>query len=401
MMNDETWLVAIGAGRWQMPGIKAAKRAGLKVLAIDGSESAPGLSLADKSAIADIREAGPVISAITASGICPKGAISFCNEAGMLTTAAVREHFNLPGARLETVEAMTRKDRQRHLWTEAGLPCPQWFVVQTLTEAETALSSINATAIVKPVDSAGSRGVTVVQPGSSLQEAFQHALDMSLSRKVIIETFIVGVEHTVETFSHEGQTSVLAITAKKKVPGTSNTVASELASAQMTDEGRDNLSVLCKKALAALEYTDGPGHTEFLLTAEGDFYLVESAGRGGGFMVADGIVPQVSGFDLATACAVQAVGRTPPTPVQQPWKSIVLRFIPSKAGRVMSIAGFDATDEIPGVISEPMVTLGQEVGRASSDGDRMAYILSVAATFKEAQRLADAKEQRISITIQP
>lgn len=401
MMNDETWLVAVGAGRWQIPGIQAAKHAGLKVLAVDGLATAPGLEVADRFEIADIRDPQATIEAVSRAGIRPSGAIAFCNEAGMLTTAALREYFNLPGARTETVEALTRKDVQRKLWTEAGLPCPQWFVVETLEQAVDALKTIGVKAIVKPVDSAGSRGVTVIEPGTPVDDAFGHALKMSLSGKVIIESFITGVEHTVETFTHKGETTVLAITAKKKVPGTSNTVASELASAQLNLEQREGLSSLCARALAALGYAGGPGHTEFLQTAEGDFYLVESAGRGGGFMVADGIVPQVSGFDLATACAVQAVGQTPARPDKLLWKSIVLRFVPSQAGRVTAIAGFAPEDEIPDVLSEPMVAIGQEVGRAASDGDRMAYILSTANTLEEALELADAREQRIHITVRP
>lgn len=401
MMNDETWLVAVGAGRWQLPGIRAAKNAGLKVLAVDGVASAPGLKIADRFEIADICDAEATIQAVVRSGIKPSGAIAFCNEAGMLSSAALRERFNLPGEQSEVVEAMIRKDRQRALWTQAGLPCPPWFAVDTVESAEDAARVINAKLIVKPVDSAGSRGITVLEAGQPVAEAFRHALKMSLSGKVIIEHFITGVEHTVETFTHDGKTSVLAITAKKKVPGTGNTVASELATAQLDDAARAKLSKLCIQALHALGYSHGPGHTEFLLTPEGEFFLVESAGRGGGFMVADGIVPQVSGFDLAKACSLQAVGQNPEFPDLLNSRSVVLRFVPSLAGRVAAISGFSAQDEIPGVLSEPMVTVGQDVGRASSDGDRMAYILSTADTLEEALRLADAREARIHITVQP
>lgn len=398
-MSDDTWLIAVGAGRWQVPGIQAARTAGLKVLAVDGDPKALGFADADQSLAVDIRDAAQVIAATEQTGIRPAGAIAFCNEAGMLTTAALREHFDLPCAGTEVTQALTNKGVQRAQWTQAGLPCPPWFVVHSASEVPAVLAQIHGTSIFKPVDSAGSRGVTVVAQGEPWEAAFDAALKGSLSKEVIIESFIVGVEHTVETFTHRGQTHVLAVTEKKKVPGTSGTVAYELASAQLGEAKRAEAGAIVARALAALGYTDGPGHTEFLLTAAGEIYLVESAGRGGGFMVADGIVPQTSGFDMTRACALQAVGREPALPPSIKAKAVVLRFVPSRAGKVVAMTGFDAKDEMPGVQCQTMVHLGQDVGRAASDGDRMAFILTTADTIDEAQALTDAREQLISFTM--
>ena len=398
-MSHETWLIAVGAGRWQLPGIRAARAAGLNVLAVDGSSHAPGFAQADQVLVADIRDVPFVVGAVGRSGIRPAGAIAFCNEAGMPATAALREHFDLPCARGAVTRALTNKGVQRARWTEAGLPCPLWSVVRSAEEVPAALMQINGMAIFKPVDSAGSRGVSVVAPGAPWQPAFEAALKGSSAGEVIVEAFITGIEHTVETFTHRGRTHVLAVTEKKKVPGTSNTVACELATAQLGEAKRREVCEVVTRALNALGYTDGPGHTEFLLAPDGRIILVESAGRGGGFMVADGIVPWTSGFDMASACALQAVGREPPACDPICGRSVVLRFVPSRAGTVREIGGFGAQDEIEGVLSEPMVEVGQILGKASSDGDRMAFILAAADTIGEAFAKADARERRINMTV--
>jgi biotin carboxylase len=317
----------------------------------------------------------------------------------MCAAAAIRERFDLPGARLEVVESLTNKGRQRRSWTAAELPCPKWFLAKSAGEVPAALAAIDGTSIFKPVDSAGSRGVTVVEKGSSWNSAFEGAMNGSHSKEVIIEAFIVGLEHTVETFTNRGRTEILAITSKCKVPGTNNTVASELASAQLSPELRMKFKDIVTRALAALNYVDGPGHTELLLTQDKQVYLVETAGRGGGFMVADGIVPAVSGYDLATACALQAVGIEPPETPGTPPRAAVLRFIPSKRGKVLEIHGFGPDDDVSGVKSEPLVVVGQDVGQAVSDGDRMAYILASAETIEQAQVLANLKEARIRIVV--
>lgn len=396
---NATWLIAVGAGRWQIPGIRAAQNAGLRVFAIDAQADAPGFAHAERHATVDILDVPAVTHAIREAAIRPAGAIAFCNEAGMPTAAALRQIFGLPGHGPAVVEAMIRKDRQRALWTRAGAPCPRWGIAHNASEAERVFLDLAITCILKPVDSAGSRGVTVVPAGGDWRSAYEHARSFSRSGLVIIEEFIVGIEHTVETFSHAGRTTVLAITAKRKVPGTGDTVASELASATLPEAELNRMGETVRQALAALGYLNGPGHTEVLRTADGQLYLVESAGRGGGFMVADGIVPQVSGFDLATACARQAVGLDPGWPETLARRAVVLRFLPSRRGRVTHIAGFDQDQRVPGVLTEPLVQLGQDVGQAVSDGDRMAYILATADTTAAALALADAQEARLQILV--
>ena len=399
-MTTKPWLIAVGAGRWQVPGIRAAREAGLRVLAVDGQADAPGLALADRALVLDVRDVEGMARAVAAMNLPPAGVIAFCNEAGMVTAAELRHRFNLPGACPAVVAAMTRKDLQRARWTEAGLPCPRWRVATTAGQAGAALHELGGTCILKPVDSAGSRGVAVIAPGELWQAAYGAAHALSHCGRVIIEDFIVGLEHTVETFSHAGKTAVLAVTAKRKVPGTSNTVASELATTDYARGERTAIADVVVRALAALDYRDGPGHTEILRTARGELFLVESAGRGGGFMVADGVVPAASGFALSRACALQAVGLTPPWPETGYERAVVLRFVPSRAGRVTAIRGFSAEDALPGVRSEALVQLGQTLDRAACDGDRMAYILSGAETLAEALALADAREKKIQITLQ-
>ena len=392
--------MAVGAGRWQVLGIHAAKMAGLKVIAVDGNSRAEGLSQADVSLVVDIRDASAVIDAIVGTGISPDGAIAFCNEAGMQTTAAIREHYHLPCAGTLTTLALTNKAIQRSKWTDAKIPGPKWRVVRSESEVQRAVNEIGGRVIFKPVDSSGSRGVGVVNLGKNWKKSFLAAKKNSTVKDVIIEEYICGVEHTVETFTHRGKTHILAVTAKMKVPGTHGTVACKLESAQLELKTARRVNAVVRKALAVLGYVNGPGHTEFLLTRNGEIFLVESAGRGGGFMVADGIVPLASGYNLAQACALQAVGLDPELPKKGPKRSVLLRFIPSRKGTVKFVHGFGPDDEIEGVISEPIVTLGQKLGKASCDGDRMAFILAGAESISEARKKADLREQRIEFTIE-
>jgi biotin carboxylase len=395
---SDLWLVSLGAGRWQLSGINAAKAAGLKVLALDGAADAPGFVFAERHVVVDIRDPGAVLQAIRDMGIVPSGAVSFVTDAGMESAAHIRDVFNLIGPSHDVALRLTNKCHQRQVWTAAGLPSPKWFCASTREEAEAAIKLIGDKAILKPADSAGSRGVHVFNPDDDWQDAFDYALTLSASRCCILEAFVVGTEFTVETFAHRGRCWVLAISEKTKVPGTHDTVARELATSSLGAYSLDQIGELAVDALRTLGHTDGPGHTEILRKADGSLWLVEAAGRGGGFMVADGIVPRASGFDLSRACAMQAVGLEPETP-SDVRKAFVLRFLPSKRGTVTCVEGFDRANLIPEVECQPLVKVGDRVEDARTDGGRLAFIFSWAEDRVRAFANADLAERCLNIEI--
>lgn len=382
-----------------MHGIRQAKRAGARVLALDGDPSADGFAIADQSLCVDIVDPEATVAAVRASGVKPAGVISFATEIGLKSAAAIRQAFDLPGPNSEQTRKLTDKQAQRHAWDKAGLPNPTWRAIKSRSEAEAAISDIGLPVIVKPADSAGSRGVTKLDKFSDWQDAVDHAFAQSPGGKVMIEQFIEGLECTVETFSHHQGCSVLLITEKIKVPGTGGTVAGELRTPGFGADTVKALRDTAPKALAALGYTDGPGHTEIIVRDNGDIFLVEAAGRGAGFMVFDAMVPSASGVDLATACVEQALGMEPvlPTPKNT---AVVLRFFPSRPGRITGIHGFDEANAIPDVTAAPFVSVGHVSGHAAADGDRLGYILACAGSRDIAIKKADQAEKAITIGVE-
>lgn len=394
-MTDSPWLVAIGAGQWQVHGIRSAQAAGLRVLALDGDPDAPGLSLADHAEIADISNSEEVIAVIRQTGRIPSGVIAFCSEVGMDTAAAVRQSFNLSGPDSILTKRLRNKGSQRQRWSDRGSPVPKWRVVASQLAAREAMIEVGLPLIVKPIDSAGSRGVSRVDNEVEFAAAVASAHGHSKSASIIIESYIAGIEYTVESFSFDGETEVLLATRKDKVENTRGTVASGLTSVDPDSTLFAQLAAVTRKALSDLGYTDGPGHTELIRTDAGDLVLVETAGRGGGFGLFDQMTPLASGFDIATSCALQAVELPFSIPSDNKKRATILRFVPTQAGRVVGIHGFGQVSLGYDVYAEPLVELGQLCGEANSDGDRMAYILATANTMEEATRLIERAESTI------
>lgn len=391
------WLVVISAGRWQVSGIHAAIKQGVRVLALDGDPNAEGLKIATKSVVVDIKNPDAVLSSIKSVEIIPNGVVSFASEVGMMSAAAVREYYNLTGPSINLTRLLTNKAYQRELWDKKGVYGPKWAVITSLAMAKNCIKDFEIPCIVKPVDSSGSRGVTRVDNLEDFEDAILRALKSSISNTVLIESFLEGNEFTVETFGDGKKIHVLAVTEKKKLLESKGVVAKELYTVS-NDLIAKNISDAAVKAIEALNYYSGPGHTEIIVDKNNNPGLVEVAGRGGGFMVFEGMVKKVTGFDIVTATVMQSIGVEVQVNIEKK-RSSVLRFISSKKGRVGKISGFKEANSIQNVDAGVLVSPGQLVNNVHGDGDRLAYILSVGKNINEAKVAADYAEKLIKINI--
>lgn len=399
MTGEEKWLVAVTAGRWQQHGIREARAAGLKVLALDADPNAAGFADADHALCMDFGDHDAIVAALRDSGRNIRGAVAFCSEAGMPLAARIREEFDLPGPRSELSVRLRNKAQQRRIWREKSVPGPRWQVFATAQEALAAIPIFGFPLIVKPTDSSGSRGVTKLESvQDDVAEAVHRAFQFAAAGEVLLESYMDGTEFTVETFGADGQLHVLAVTEKDKVEGTRGTVARSLATPQRSPAVIARIADTVVAAFRALDYLDGPGHAEAILHKDGTVGLVEVAGRGGGFMVFDRLVPAVSAVNIARLTALQAIG-LPVGRVDNRAGAAVLRFFPSRPGVLRGISGFELANRIDGVEAGPFVQVGDRFRHATADGDRLGYILSRAATPRRAQELADEAERLVHFDI--
>ena len=116
-------------------------------------------------------------------------------------------------------------------------------------------------------------------------------------------------------------------------------------------------------------------------------------------MVADGLVPRASGFDLNLACARQALNLEPALFPDRPPGAFVLRFLPAKPGIVTWLSGFDRARDLVNVECEALVNVGDRVERAVTDAARLAYILSWADDRTTALVQADRAESCIRVDV--
>ena len=103
MSNGEVLVALLGAGREQLPALRSARSLGLKVVALDGQATAPGLKEADQSFVLDLSDEAEVIELLAKSGI---SAVIPAPIGRMLTTVgAVNDALGLRGTSAEAARA--------------------------------------------------------------------------------------------------------------------------------------------------------------------------------------------------------------------------------------------------------------------------------------------------------
>lgn len=181
-------LLLLGGSAQQIIAIETAKRMGLTTVVCDYLPDNPGqyhadrfylVSTTDKEAILDVAEKEAI-----------DGVIAYASDPAAPTAAFVAEKLGLPTNPYVAVNTLCNKDLFREFLLKNGFNVPK---AMSFTEAEEAIQNIdqfNLPVIIKPVDSSGSKGVTVLRELNGVEAAIDFAFSFSRGHRIVIEEFI-------------------------------------------------------------------------------------------------------------------------------------------------------------------------------------------------------------------
>ena len=196
----------LGGLRYLIPVIEAAHKQGYYVITCDYlpdniahqySDEYCNISILDKEAVLAVAREKEI-----------DGIMSFAVDPGVVTAAYVQEQMGLPAfGPYESVCILQNKDRFRAFLAEHGFNVPKAKSFSSVEDARRGLDGFEWPLIVKPTDSAGSKGVTKVDSVDELDYAVSHALDHSHCKRVIVEEFIEqeGCSSDSDCFSVVGE----------------------------------------------------------------------------------------------------------------------------------------------------------------------------------------------------
>ena len=314
-MSNQKKIMLLGGIHYLLPVIKAAHEQGYYVITADYlpnnvahrySDEYVNVSIIDKEAVLKVAQEKAI-----------DGIISFGVDPGVVSAAYVQEKMGLPSmGPYESVRILQNKDLFRTFLAEHGFNVPyskgyadKPTAIQDVTD-KIAKGEWLLPLIVKPTDSAGSKGVSKVEKIEELEVAVEEAFDKSISGHIIVEQFIdkVGCSSDTDSFLLDGKFVFMSFNAQRFDVDAANPYAPCAYTWPSTfPNAESELSKELQRLMSLLNMQTSVFNIETRVSTDGKPYIMECTPRGGGNRLCE-MLRYATGKDLITAQVRAAVG---------------------------------------------------------------------------------------------
>ena len=343
-------LMLLGGIRYLLPVIEAAHRQGYFVITADYLPDNIAHKYSDKYVNVSIIDREAVLAAARAENI--DGIMSFGVDPGVVSASYVQEKLGLPSfGPFRSVEILQNKDRFRKFLADNGFNVPRARGFSSVEEALSDPSWYVFPVIVKPTDSAGSKGCSRVDGWDALRPALDEARRHSVSGRIIVEEFIEkdGCSSDTDSMSVDGRLVFTSFCAQRFDSAAPNpyTPAAYSWPSTFTEEQETYLAGEIQRLITLLGLRTAVYNIETRVGVNGKPYIMELTPRGGGNRLCE-MLRYATGVDLITAIVRACVGDPLLEPVEQKpyrghWAEIILH-----AGRSGRFARLEV-DPVPGM----------------------------------------------------
>ena len=329
-------LMILGGSRYALPVIKSAHELGAYVITADYLPDNVAHKYSDEYCNVSITDQEATLAAARALKI--DGVISFACDPGVVTAAYVAEKMGLPSVgTYEAVSILQNKRRFRKFLEDNGFNVPTARGYTDIGEALKDVGLFHWPVIVKPTDSAGSKGVSRVDDPQKLREAIEYALSFSRGKEFIVEDFITqhGFSSDTDSFSVNGELKFVSFNSQRFDPKAENpyTPAAYSWPSSMTDAHQRELASEIQRLIKLLGLGTSIYNIETREGTDGKAYIMECSPRGGGNRLAE-CLEYATGVKLVENAVRAAVGLPIVGVEQKPydgcWAEVILHS--DKAG---------------------------------------------------------------------
>lgn len=389
-------ILVLGCGTWQVPWLKRAREMGMTVFATDWSADPDGKQYADVFEQIDLKDKEGSLAFAKKHQV---EAVFTSADVGVQTAAYVAKNLGLPYHSTEVAFRATNKEAMRQRAKEIGLGIPGFQSCSSLEEALEAAANFGYPVILKPVDSASSRGVSVVENETELRAFFDTSLSASVSGTVLVEEFMTGTEGSVEALVANGKAVILGICDKAKSPLPYRYDLQLNYPGNYSENQFRNIESFIQKLVSGYEIQNGVIHVE-IMVHEQDVRLIEFAIRGCGSKVITHLMPASRGFDVLTWLLSAAFGSIAPISLTQ-YKPGMLKFIMLPQGVIASVSGIETAKQIDGVLDCDIERkAGDQIGIIPDGRSRPGYLLAVADSKTQLEEVVQRAMETIKVTME-
>ena len=320
----------LGGIRYLLPVIQAAHEQGYYVITADYlpdniahkySDEYVNVSIIDKEAVLKVARDKEI-----------DGIMSFGVDPGVVAASYVQEQMGLPSfGPHESVVILQNKDKFRQFLSENGFNVPWAYSFSSVDDAWSSREKYTYPLIVKPTDSAGSKGCTRVDSEQDLKLALEYAMKYSISKHLIVEEFIEkrGCSSDTDSYAQDGQLNFVSYSSQHFDVNAINpyTPAAYSWPSTFTQEEEAYLTSEIQRLITLLKLKTAVFNIEVRVGTNGKPYIMELTPRGGGNRLCE-MLRYATGVDMITAITRAMVGDEPVIIEQRPynghWAEIIL-----------------------------------------------------------------------------
>jgi len=402
-------ILIIGAGPNQLPAIRLARQRGYSVLVTDMDPNAVGIKEADGFGIASTRDWEQTVKIAIELNRKHKidGVMTLASESSV-TVSNVAKALGLPGLDPELAWRSTHKGERIRAVERGGIPIPRYFGAKSLDEALAAGETLGYPVVMKPADSAGSRGVRKINSPSEMTAAIEEIREISKQAEFLIEEFLTGTEHSIEGLVVDGEVFWTAFSdrnydKKENYPPyfseDGDTMPTSLTPSQLRE-----MYDAATAGVHALGINWGAVKGDIMYSARGPI-VFEMATRLSGDYFCNVTTPLHNGINILETLMDMSLGLPVDRKSLAPKfnHGVALRYVWPSPGVVKEIRGVEEVRAMEGVFFfnwEPKyadMRIGKEIKTAKSMAERVGCVMTHAATREEAVAIAEKAIRTVRI----
>lgn len=308
-------ILLLGGSAQQVIAIKTAKKLGYYTVLCDYLPDNPGQYVADKYYNASTTDVEAVYQIAKDEQV--DGILAYASDPAALPAAIVAERLGLPTNPARSVEILGLKYPWRQFLQGNGFACPKNYAFHPdtpITEIKENAAGFTFPIVVKPTDSSGSKGVTMLESWDGLEKAIAWADSYSRNKVLLVEEYIQrGFPSVIggDIFVWDGKVVLygemecLRDTLRSPLIPIGKKKPLRVSSKQQTAI-HDEL----QRVIEALDIRFGELNIEILLDKDDHVHFLELGPRAGGNMIPIQL-SDAFGIDLVKANVQAAMGKKP------------------------------------------------------------------------------------------
>lgn len=304
-------ILLLGGSAQQVVAIKAARNLGYYTILCDFLPDNPGQYVADKFYLVSTTDKNAVLEVAQKEQI--DGALAYASDPAAPTAAYIAEKLGLPGNPYRSVEILCNKDQFRKFLLENGFSAPKATGYSFAEDALKDKTSYEYPIIIKPVDSSGSKGATVLYSENGLVDALEFAFSFSRCHRIIVERFIEKKHPYLiggDIFIEDGKVVLWGLMNCHRDSHVNPLVPiGKSYPLQLDNEDVKHVKYTLSSMIEKLGIRNGSMNVELVVDKSNRVWPIDVGPRSGGNMIPD-ILGDMFGVNIAEMSVESAMGTT-------------------------------------------------------------------------------------------